>query len=90
MATIGTGYFDGRGQYFKTPAEATLSDLAAIMGQIGEWEGLASGIAKTLLDNRHAIDKIFRDHEAMLTAQGASAQAPSPSATNVSRLRDVG
>ena len=49
MAQRGTGFFDRKGQYFKTPEEATVSDLAGILGKIGDGESLAPGIAHTIL-----------------------------------------
>jgi hypothetical protein len=65
MALRGIGFFDIRGQYFRTPDEATVSDLAAILGRIGEGEGLTQGIAKTLLEKRGDIERLFSDHDAM-------------------------
>ena len=68
MATKGTGYFDTKGHYFKTPDEATISDLSAILGRVGQGEtgeGLAPGIAKTLLEKRAEIERIFADHDNM-------------------------
>ena len=41
MARMGTGFFDAKGHYFKTPDEATISDLSAILGKIGDGESLA-------------------------------------------------
>jgi len=43
MAHKGIGFFDGRGHFFKTPDEATISDLAALLGRIGDGESLAPG-----------------------------------------------
>jgi hypothetical protein len=65
MAMRGIGFFDAKGHYFKTPEEATLSDLASVLGRVGEGDSLAPGIAKTLLDKRHEIEKIFADHSDM-------------------------
>ena len=36
MAHKGIGFFDGRGHFFKTPDEATISDLSALLGRIGD------------------------------------------------------
>lgn len=73
MALRGVGYFDSRGQFFRTPEEATVSDLAATLGRVGEGEGLAQGIAKTLLEKRKDIERLFFDHDAMLgAAEGGS------------------
>lgn len=65
MARKGIGFFNSRGQFFKTPADATASDLAALLGRIGEGESLAPGIAYMLLERRRDIDRIFAEHDAM-------------------------
>jgi hypothetical protein len=65
MATCGTAFFDSKGHYFRTPEEATMSDLAALLGRVGEGESLAPGIAKTLFEKRAEIEKIFLDHDNM-------------------------
>lgn len=89
MATRGIGFFDRKGHYFKTPVDATLSDLASLLGKVGEGESLAPGIAKTLLDKRHEIEKIFRDHDSMLTAPADDSLRDDTVPHNVARLREV-
>ena len=66
MAKKGTGYFDRRGNFFKTPRDATASDIAALLGQIGDGESLAPGIAHLLLDRRSDIEKLFAEHDEMM------------------------
>lgn len=66
MAQKGTGFFDSRGHYFKTPEEATVSDLASLLGKIGEGESLAPGIAQTLLAKRGELERLFAEHDTML------------------------
>ena len=66
MAVRGYGYFDSRGQFFKHPDEATISDLAAMLGRVGEGDSLAPGIAKILLEKRREIEHVFADHDAMV------------------------
>ncbi len=66
MARKGTGFFDARGHYFKTPEEATVSDLAGILGKIGDGESLAPGIANMMLDRRSEIERLFAEHDAMM------------------------
>ena len=68
MARSGMGYFDRKGNFFKTPRDATLSDIASILGQIGEGESLAPGIANTLLERRADIERLFAEHDAMMAA----------------------
>ena len=66
MARKGTGFFDAKGHYFKSPEEATVSDIAGILGKIGDGESLAPGIAYTLLDKRSEIERLFAEHDAMM------------------------
>ena len=66
MARKGTGFFDTRGHYFKTPEDATVSGLAGVLGKIGEGESLAPGIAQMLLDRRSEIERLFAEHEVMM------------------------
>ena len=70
MASTGVIFFDKNQQMFKTPQEATRSDLAAVLGQVGEGESLATGIAQKLLDNRTEIEEIFAQHDRMLSEAG--------------------
>lgn len=67
----GMGYFDRKGQFFKTGREATASDLAGLLGQIGEGESLAPGIAQTLIDKRAEIERLFAEHDAMMEVENA-------------------
>lgn len=66
MAHKGIGFFDGRGHFFKTPDEATISDLAGLLGRIGEGESLAPGIAQTLLARRDELERLFAEHDEMM------------------------
>ena len=67
MARKGTGFFDAKGRYYKTPEEATVSDLAGILGKIGEGESLAPGLAQMMLDRRQEIERLFSEHDAMMS-----------------------
>lgn len=77
MAHTGTGYFDSKGQYFRTPSEATISDLAGLLGRVGDGESLAPGIAHIILEKRAEIERILTDHDAMLEVQAKAAIADS-------------
>ena len=83
MARRGTGFFDRKGQFHKTPEEATRSDLAAMLGKIGDGESLAPGIAHTLLERREDIEELFSEHDAMCANCGDAENA----ADNVTRLK---
>ncbi|WP_067489273.1 hypothetical protein [Erythrobacter sp. CCH5-A1] len=71
MAHTGTGFFDRKGHFFKTARDATVSDLAALLGQIGEGESLAPGIAYMLLERRTEIERLFAEHDLMLEEEAA-------------------
>jgi hypothetical protein len=86
MAHSGTGYFDSKGQYFKTPQEATISDLASLLGRVGDGESLAPGIANIMLEKRAEIEKIYADHDSMLAVEAAQAAHDD---ANVAPLRPV-
>jgi hypothetical protein len=92
MAVRGIGYFDSKGQYFKTPQEATLSDLAALLGRMGDGDSLAPGIAKILYDKRRELEHVFRDHDDMMNGgnlpeeEVQAAKRPNGVASNVTHL----
>lgn len=83
MANKGTGYFDRKGHFFKSAREATASDIAGLLGQIGDGESLAPGIAQTLLDKRAEIERLFAEHDAMM--EGEVAQDTSGKVTKLPR-----
>ena len=96
MAKQGTGFFDRKGNYFRKPEEATIADLAALLGQIGDGESLAPGIAYTILDRRKEIERLFAEHDEMLIEQkplagrarstaGESVEAPARPCASVIR-----
>lgn len=66
VAKKGMGFFDRKGHFFKSARAATESDLAALLGQIGEGESLAPGIAHMLLERREEIEQLFAEHDEML------------------------
>jgi hypothetical protein len=88
MARRGIGYFDSRGQYFKTPDEAVVSDLASLLGRIGEGDSLAPGIARILIDKRAEIERIYSDYDEMMLAYGRDEHAAKPT-SRVSTIRAV-
>jgi hypothetical protein len=73
MAVRGVGYFDLKGNYFRTPEDATLSDLAGLLGRMGEGDSLAPGIARILFDKRHEIEAVFRSYDEMTEVSGQQA-----------------
>ncbi|GAA4036726.1 hypothetical protein [Parerythrobacter jejuensis] len=85
MAKKGTAFFDNRGQFFKTPEEATLSDLSALLGRIGDGDSLAPGISVMMLEKRAEIEAIFAEHDSMKVAE-TEARNAALEADNVSPL----
>ena len=81
MAHEGTGYFDDKGIFFKTPEAATLSDLERLLGKIGDGDSLAPGIAHLLLEKRTEIERIFAEHDDMIERLAAG------DGSNVTRLK---
>jgi hypothetical protein len=71
MAHTGTGFFDRKGNFFKTAREATMSDLASLLGKIGDGESLAPGIAHMLLERRAEMERLFVEHDQMLDEEAA-------------------
>jgi hypothetical protein len=65
MAKRTTAYADNKGRLHATANAATLSDLACILGKIGDGDSLAPGIATLLLEKRSEIERIFAEHDAM-------------------------
>jgi hypothetical protein len=84
MAHKGIGYFDSRGHFYKSPEEATQSDLAAMLGRIGEGDSLAPGIATRLLERRAELERIFAEHDLLKAEQAAAAAVARPA--NVTAL----
>ncbi len=87
MAHTGTGFFDRKGNFFKSAREATVSDLAALLGKIGEGESLAPGIANMLLERRADIELLFAEHDQMLDEEAAMKAARlSEAGDNIAKL----
>lgn len=86
MAHTGTGFFDRKGNFFKTAREATVSDLAGLLGKIGDGESLAPGIANMLLERRADIEHLFAEHDQMLEEEAAIKAARAESHGNVAHL----
>ena len=84
MATECTAYRDGKGALHATPEKATLADLAAVLGRVGEEGGMTAGVAKLLLDKRDELERVFAEHDAMI-AKGHAADKVS---ADVVRIRD--
>ena len=69
---------------FRSPEEATASDLAALLGKIGDGDSLAPGIANILLEKREEIERIYAEHDQM--TEETLGQINLPSLGNVSKI----
>lgn len=88
MAHNGIGYFDSRGHFYKSPEEATISDLSVLLGRIGEGDSLAPGIANLLLEKRIEVERIFAEHDEMKVKLAFSRGTQSAGIANVTSLTD--
>lgn len=86
MARKGIGFFDTKGQFFKSPEDATVSDIAALLGKVGDGESLAPGIAHILLRRRDELEKLFSEHEAMMTDYTAMIATTVAASPNIAKL----
>ncbi len=77
MAKKGMGFFDRKGHFFRSPSEATASDIASLLGQIGEGESLAPGIAHLLMEKRSELELLFSEHDEMIEEMEALEALPS-------------
>jgi len=87
MAKSGRGYFDRKGHFFKTPRDATVSDLAGLLGQIGDGESLAPGIAHMLFERRAEIEALFAEHDEMMA--DAADEVVTPIKATVAKIKDA-
>jgi hypothetical protein len=79
MASQCIAFRDSRGGLHASLEEATLKDLAAVLGRVGDEGGMTAGVAKLILDKRQEIERIFAEHDQLVRAI--------PDASNVERLQ---
>jgi hypothetical protein len=63
MARLGMAVFDKKGIIYTTSDDATVSDIAALLGRIGEGNGLEIGIAKSIHEKRREIEQLWADRD---------------------------
>ena len=86
MARKGIGFFDTKGHFFKSPEDATVSDIAALLGKVGDGESLAPGIAHILLRRRDELQKLFAEHDAMMADYAKLIDTTVEASPNVAKL----
>ena len=86
MARKGIGFFDTKGHFFKSPEDATVSDIASLLGKVGEGESLAPGIAHILLRRRDELERLFAEHDAMMADYSALIDTSVAASANIAKL----
>ncbi|MEE4451142.1 hypothetical protein [Novosphingobium resinovorum] len=79
MASECTAYRDAKGGLHSSAERATLEDLAAVLGRVGDEGGMTSGVARMIFDKRTEIERIFAEHDAIVAATpiaGRGAEVP--------------
>lgn len=66
MATECVAYRDSKGGLHASAEKATLEDLAAVLGRVGDEGGMTAGVAKLIYDKRAEIERVFLEHDALM------------------------
>lgn len=61
MATAIEAFKDNRGNLHREPISATVADIAASLGRVGDESGLTEGVARLILEKRPEIERAFAD-----------------------------
>ena len=69
---------DSKGGLHATPEKATLEDLAAVLGRVGDEGGMTAGVAKLIFENRLEIERIFAEHDSMIPRQWDRREGDAP------------
>lgn len=62
-----TVFEDVRGNCHSSAEEATICDIAAILGQVGEEVGFTNGVARLIFERRREIERAFTEFDKMAT-----------------------
>lgn len=81
MASQCIAFRDSKGGLHASLEEATLKDLAGVLGRVGDEGGMTAGVAKLILDKRQEIERIFAEHDELARSN--------PGVGNVERLHAV-
>ncbi|CDO37936.1 MULTISPECIES: hypothetical protein [Novosphingobium] len=63
MALECVAYRDSKGGLHASLEKATLEDLAAVLGRVGDEGGMTAGVAKLIFDKRADIERVFAEHD---------------------------
>lgn len=81
MASECTAYRDAKGGLHSSAERATLEDLAAVLGRVGDEGGMTSGVARMILEKRSEIERILAEHDAMI--EGGPHTVPGETTTHI-------
>ncbi|CDO34533.1 hypothetical protein [Novosphingobium sp. KN65.2] len=63
MASQCVAFRDSKGGLHASLEEATLKDLAAVLGRVGDEGGMTAGVAKLVFEKRQEIERILAEHD---------------------------
>ncbi|GFM28966.1 MULTISPECIES: hypothetical protein [unclassified Novosphingobium] len=63
MALECVAYRDSKGGLHASLEKATLEDLAAVLGRVGDEGGMTAGVAKLIFEKRADIERVFAEHD---------------------------
>ncbi|CCA89964.1 hypothetical protein [Novosphingobium sp. PP1Y] len=66
MASQCVAFRDSKGGLHAGLEEATLKDLAAVLGRVGDEGGMTAGVAKLVFDKRQEIERILAEHDRLV------------------------
>ncbi|MFK4874127.1 hypothetical protein [Novosphingobium sp. ZW T3_23] len=72
MAFECVAYRDSKGGLHSSLEKATLEDLAAVLGRVGDEGGMTSGVARMIFDKRAEIERVFAEHDALVASASGS------------------
>jgi hypothetical protein len=91
MAIECVAYRDAKGGLHSSLEKATLEDLAAVLGRVGDEGGMTSGVARMIFDKRAEIERVFAEHDALVASAagyaGDAAGAGEPDAGSIRVVR---
>ena len=73
MAKAVQSYTDNAGKRFDTAEDATISDIATLLGRLGSDPGMTDGIARKLLEKRSELEAIFAELERLKSQEACHA-----------------
>ena len=66
MASQCVAFRDSKGGLHASLEEATLKDLAAVLGRVGDEGGMTAGVAKLVFEKRQEIERILAEHDQLV------------------------